>query len=108
MDNDHLLPTSIRKTIGIIQNLTKNVYERIMQIQDNFQNIITLSCQWVNTPLYLRDKNTKLITFDNRLTETKTNRYAQIRDASTKIQTLLKENLLLFHNICLRDPNHGK
>lgn len=108
MDSDQLLSTSIRKTVGTIQNLTKNVYERLMQIQDNFRKIISLSCQWVNTPMYSRDKNTKLITFDNRLTETKINRYAQVRDASAKIQILLKENLLLFHNICLRDPNHGK
>lgn len=107
-ENQELSLTSIQNTINIIHNLTKNVYKRIIQIQDNFQKIIVLSTQWKNKPMYLRENNTKLITFGHKLTEIKTTRYAELRDASVKIHTLLKENLLLFQNVPLVDPNLGK
>jgi len=107
-ENDQLPLKHIQKTIKTIYNLTKNVYERVMKVQDNFQKIITLSCQWKNIPIYSREKCTNLITFGDRLTEIKTIRYAEISDASKKIQILLKENLLLFHNVSLVDPNQSK
>lgn len=79
-----------------------------MRAQNNFQKIILLSSQWKNSPMYLREKNTKFITFDHRLVEIKTARCAEIRDASVKIQQYLKENLLLFYNVPLIDSNWGK
>lgn len=75
-----------------------------MQTQDNFQKIIIQSSQWKNIPMYLREKNSKFIVFGHRLTEMKTTRYAEVQDASVKIQQLLKANLLLFHNVPLVDP----
>lgn len=57
--------------------------------------------------MYLRENNTKLITFGDTLTKIKDNRYAELRDASVKIHTFLKENLLLFYNVPLVDPNSG-
>jgi len=106
--NDQLSPKLIQTTIKTIHSLTKNVYERVMQIQNNFQKIITLSSQWKNIPIYSREKNTKLITFGDRLIEIKTTRCTEIKYASTMIQILLKENLLLFHNVSLVDPNESK
>lgn len=78
-----------------------------MQTQENLQKIITLSSQWHNTPLYTRERNSKYIMFDEQLAETKATRCAEIQDASMKIHQLLKENLLLFHNVPLVDPNLG-
>jgi len=97
----------IQQTITTIHNLTKNLYERLMQIQDNEQKIWELSSKWKNKPMYLRDKNTKLITFDNRLNELKYTRCAEIKDASTIIQKLLNENFLLFYNEPLMDHISG-
>ncbi|XP_022163545.1 dynein heavy chain 17, axonemal-like [Myzus persicae] len=101
-------PISLQNTISTIHSLTKNVYERVIQTHENFQKIIALSSQWINKPMYVRDKNTKRITFDNKLTEKKIARYAEVRDASIEIQQLLMEDLLLFHNVPLLDPNLGK
>jgi len=97
----------IQQTITTIHNLTKNLYERLMQIQDNEQKIRELSSKWKNKPMYLRDKNTKLITFDDRLTEIKAARCAEVKDASTIIQKLLNENFLLFYNEPLVDHISG-
>ncbi|KAL4088975.1 hypothetical protein QTP88_024053 [Uroleucon formosanum] len=102
------LPISLQNTISTIHSLTENVYERVMQTHENFQKIITLSSQWTNKPMYVRDKNTRRIIFGNKLTEKKIGRYAEVRDASTKIQQLLMEDLLLFHNVPLFDPNLSK
>lgn len=107
IEHEHYLLT-IQRTIDTIHMLTGNVYERLIQTQINFQKIVELSSQWTNTPMYTRDKNTKLITFSNRLIEMKTIRYTEVRDASKKIQHILKINLLLFHNVPLVDPNWGK
>lgn len=79
-----------------------------MHIQDNFYEIIILSSQWKDIPMYLRDKFTNCITFDHRLNEIKTVRYTDIQRTSCKIQQLLKINLLLFHNVSILDPNRGK
>lgn len=108
VENDQHYLTSIQRTIKTIHILTGNVYERLIQTQVNFQKIIELSSQWKNIPMYTRDKNTKLITFSNRLIDLKNARYAEVWDASKKIQHYLKENLLLFHNVPLVDPNWGK
>lgn len=78
-----------------------------MQTQENLQTIITLSSQWHNIPLYTRERNSKFIMFDEHLAETKEMRCAEMQDASIKIHQLLKENLLLFHNVPLVDPNLG-
>lgn len=99
--------TAIIKTIRTIHTLTKNVYERLMQTQENLKKIITLSNQWQNIPLYTRERNSKYITFDEQLAERKATRCAEIQDASMKIHQLLKEDLLLFHNVPLVDPNLG-
>lgn len=101
-------PRSLQNTISTIHDLTKNIYERVMQTHDNFEKIIILSSQWINKPMYMRDKNTKRIVFDHKLTEKKIARYAEVQDASIKIQRLLKEDLLLFHNVPLLDPNLSK
>lgn len=107
-ENDQpLSPMSLQNTISTIHSLTKNVYERIMQTHYNLEKIISLSSQWLK-PMYMRDQNTKRIAFGQKLTEKKIERYAEVRDASNKIQQLLKEDLLLFHNIPLLDPNLGK
>lgn len=98
---------SIQQTITTIHNLTKNLYERLMQIQENEKTILELSSKWKNKPMYLRDKNTKLIALDNRFNETKAARCAEIKDASTIIQKLLNENFLLFHNEPLVDQIGG-
>lgn len=58
--------------------------------------------------MYLRDINTNLITFGDKLTEVKTTRYMELRDAGVEIHKLLKENLLLFYNVPLVDPNLSK
>lgn len=79
-----------------------------MKTKDNFQKIILLSSKWKNIPMYLREKNSKFIIFSHRLAEIKAARYADVRDASLKIQQLLKENLLLFHNVPLMDPRWSK
>jgi len=105
---ESMSPISLQSTISTIHNLTKNVYERVMQTHENFQKIITLSSQWIDKPMYVRDKITKRITFGNKLTEMKIARYAEVRDASIKIQQLLMEDLLLFHNVPLVDPNLSK
>ncbi|XP_025202252.1 dynein beta chain, ciliary-like, partial [Melanaphis sacchari] len=106
LENDQSMsPKSLQSTISTIHGLTKNLYERVMQTHDNLKKIITLSSQWINKPMYMRDKSTKLITFDHKLTEKRMARYAEVRDASIKIQRLLKEDLLLFHNVPLLDPN---
>lgn len=102
------LLTKIEATIKTIHSSTKNVYDRLMQIRDNFQKIIALSSQWENIPMYVREKTTKLITFGDPLTELKNIRYTEIKDASTKIHTLLKKDILLFYNVPLVDPNRGK
>lgn len=102
------LLTKIEATIAIIHSSTKSVYDRLMQIRDNFQKIITLSSQWEDIPMYVREKTTKLITFGDSLTESKNIRYTEIKDASTKIHTLLKKDVLLFYNVPLVDPNRGK
>jgi len=108
-ENDQFIPSiSLQNTISTIHSLTKNVYERVMQTHENFKKIITLSSQWINKPMYVRDKNTKRLTFGNKLTEKKIARYAEVRDASIMIQQLLIEDLLLFHNVPLLDPNLGK
>jgi len=108
-ENDESMSSiSLQSTISTIHSLTKNVYERVMQTHENFQKIITLSSQWINKPMYVRDKNTKRITFGNKLTEKKISRYAEVRDASIKIQQLLMEDLLLFHNVPLLNPNSSK
>ncbi|VVC42906.1 Dynein heavy chain, domain-1, partial [Cinara cedri] len=99
------LLTKIEATIKAIHSLTKSVYERLMQIKDNFKKIKILSSQWENTPMYVREKTTKLIMLGDRLTYFKTNRYKEIDNASSKIHQLLKEDLLLFHNVPLVDPN---
>lgn len=108
IEHDHPYLISIQRTIHTIHMLTRNVYERLVQTQMNFQKIIELSSQWAHIPMYTRDKNTKLITFSNRLIEMKNVRYEEVRDASKNIQQFLKINLLLFHNIPLTDPNWGK
>lgn len=79
-----------------------------MQAQDNLQKIIAQSSQWKNIPMYSREKNSKFIVFGHRLAEMKTIRYAEVQDASMKIQQLLEANLLLFHNVPLVDPNSGE
>jgi len=108
-ENDQFMsPISLQNTISTIHSLTKNVYQRVIQTHENFQKIIILSSQWINKPMYVRDKNTKRITFDNKLTEKKIARYAEVRDASIQIQQLLMEDLLLFHNVPLLDPNLSK
>lgn len=108
-ENDQFVsPISLQNTISTIHDLTKNIYERVMQTHENFEKIIILSSQWINKPMYMRDKNTKRIAFDHKLTEKKIARYAEVQDASTKIQRLLKEDLLLFHNVPLLDPNLSK
>lgn len=99
---------SIQKTVETIYKLIKSLYERVMRIQDNEQKIKELSSQWKNKPVYTRDKDTNLIIFDNRLTEVKVARCAEIKDASAKIQKLLKKNFLLFHNEPLMHHNLGK
>jgi len=96
------------KMICTKKQVNKNVYERVMQAHENFLKIITLSSQWINKPMYVRDKNTKRLTFDNKLTEKKIARYAEVRNASIKIQQLLMEDLLLFHNVPLLDPSLSK
>lgn len=58
--------------------------------------------------MYLREKNTNCITFNTRLNEIKTVRYTEIRRTSMKIQQLLKQDLLLFHNVSVLDSNRGK
>lgn len=100
--------TKIEATIRDIHGLTKNVYERLMHIQDNFKKIIALSSQWENIPMYVREKTTKLITFGDRLIDLKITRYTEIENASSKIHQLLKQDLLLFHNVPLVNPNWGK
>jgi len=107
-DQSILSPISLQNTISTIHGLTKNLYWRVMQTHDNFEKIIALSSQWINNPMYIRDKNTKRIVFDYKLTEKKITRYAEVRDASIKIQRLLKEDLLLFHNVPLIDPYLSK
>lgn len=107
-ENDQSFLISIHKTIKSIHDLTKNLYERTMQIQNNFKKIITLSSQWKNVPMYSREKNTRFITFDHRLSELKITRFTEVGNASIKIQQLLKENLLLFNNIPLVDLNWSK
>lgn len=107
VENEQPPLTAIIKTIRTIHTLTKNVYERLMQTQENLQKIITLSNQWHNIPLYTRERNSKFIMFDEQLAETKATRCAEMQDASIKIHQLLKENLLLFHNVPLVDPNLG-
>lgn len=99
---------SIQETIKGIYDATKSVYRRIMQVQDNFQRIISLSSQWTDVPMYSHDKHSKIIQFDHQLAVMKATRFAQIRDASKEIQQLLRVNLLLFHNLSLTDPNSGK
>lgn len=79
-----------------------------MQIHDNFHKIITLSSQWKKIPLYSREKQSKFIMFGDRLTEIKNSRCTELQGASKKIQQLLKENLLLFHDVPLVDPNWSK
>lgn len=79
-----------------------------MQIHDNFHKIITLSSQWKKLPLYSREKQAKFIMFGNRLTEIKISRCEEIQDASMQIQQLLEENILLFYNIPIVDPNWSK
>lgn len=106
IDQNHF--TSIQSTISIIHTKTENVYKRLLQTQINFQNIVKLSSQWRNMPMYTRDKNIKLITFNNQLIDMKNTRYAEIRDSSKRIQRFLKENLLLFHNVPLVNSNYGK
>lgn len=108
VNGDKSSQTLIQKTIRTIHSLTKNVYDRLMQAQDDFLKIIILSGQWRNVPMYLREKHTNCIAFDNRLSETKTVRYTEIQRASMKIQQLLKKDLLLFHNVSVLDPNFGK
>lgn len=98
----------IQKTIKTIHSLTQSVYERLMQIQDNFQKIITLSSQWIILPLYSREKQSKFIMFGDRLTEIKIARCMEVQDASIKIQQLLKDDILLFHDMLLVDPNRSK
>lgn len=100
--------TLIQKTIKTIHELTGDLYKRVMHAQNNFRQIITLSSQWIDIPMYEREKSTKLITFSNRLDKIKTARYAEIMDASKKIHRLLKENILLLNNVPLTDPNLGK
>lgn len=107
-DKNHHPLTVIRKTINGIYELTKGVHERITHIHNNFQKIITFSSQWSNIPMYMREKNLNRITFGSRMTEIKTARYAEMRNASTKILQLLKEDILLFNNVPLADPNRGK
>lgn len=107
-DNNYQPLTVIQKTISGIHELTKGVYERVMHIQNNFEKIITLSSQWSNIPMYMREKSLNRITFGSRLTEIKMARYVEMRNASTKIQQLLKEDILLFNNVPLADPNRGK
>jgi dynein heavy chain len=107
-DKNHPPFTIIQKTISGIHELTKSVYERIMHIQNNFQKIITLSSQWNNIPMYMREKSLNRITFGNSMTEIKMARYADMRNASLKIMQLLKENILLFNNVPLSNPNRGK
>lgn len=102
------LLTKLEATIKEIHSITKNVYDRLMQIQDNFKKIIELSSQWENEPMYIREKITKHITFDDRLFELKISRYTNMKDASTKIQQLLKIDILLFHNVPIIDLNYGK
>lgn len=106
-ENESFIPT-IYETIQMIHKSVKNVYERLIKTQDNLREIIRLSAQWKDTPLYSRDKITNIITFDKRLGIIKTKRYTEIEDASKEIQKLLRENLLLFHNVPLKDPNLGK
>lgn len=107
-DKNHPPLTIIQKTISGIHQLTKSTYERIMHIKNNFQKIITLSSQWKNIPMYMREKSLNRITFGSPLTEIKMARYAEMRSASLRIMQLLKENILLFNNVPLVDPNRGK
>lgn len=100
--------TSIKKTVKTIYYLTKTVYDRLTQIQDNFQKIIALSSKWNEIPMYSREKTTKLIKFDDRLTKIKTIRCTEVQDASKKIQKLLKEDLLLFFSVPLVDKDKSK
>lgn len=100
--------TLIQKTIKDIHEITGKLYERVMHAHSNFQQIIALSNQWIDVPLYVRDKSTKRITFGSRLDGLKIVRYMEIGTASNKIQKLLKENLLLFKGVPLTDPNRGK
>lgn len=79
-----------------------------MQIHDNFHKIITLSSQWKKLPLYSREKQAKFIMFGDRLTEIRIARCEELQDASMKIQQLLKENLLLLHDVPLVDPNWSR
>lgn len=105
---EHIVLTSIQQAIGIIHGLTKNVYERLMQTQDNLKKITELSNQWNNIPMYTREKNSKFITFGDQLSEVKTTRCEEVRVASMEIHRLLNEDLLLFFNIPLVDPDRGK
>lgn len=107
-EEEQNLFVSIQKTIKTIHGLTKTVYDRLMQIQENFQKIIALSSQWNDIPMYSRDKNTKLIKFDDQLSKIKTLRCVEVQDASKKIQKLLKEDLLLFFSVPLVDPHKSK
>lgn len=94
-------PTLIQYTIRTIHGLTKSVYERVMRVQENFDEIVALSSQWEKSPMYAREKSTMLISFGHKLEEVKNARYNEVRDASKKIQRLLKEDLLLFHNVSI-------
>lgn len=87
--------------------MIKNVYGRLIRTQDNLRKIISLSNQWENKPMYSRDKNTTIITLDHRLILMKRIRCSEVENASKEIQKLLKEDLLLFHNVSLTDPNSG-
>lgn len=107
-EEEEFLFTSIKKTVKTIHSLTKTVYDRLIQIQDNFQKIIALSSQWNEIPMYSREKNTKLIKFDDRLTKIKTVRCAEVQDASKKIQKLLRDDLLLFFSVTLVDLDKSK
>lgn len=100
--------TLIQKTIKDIHDLTGKLYERVVHAQTNFEQIITLTSQWIDIPLYVREKTTKRITFGNQLVEIKTARYDEIMATSKKVQRLLKENILLLNNVPLLDPNRGK
>lgn len=57
--------------------------------------------------MYSRDKNTKIVGLDHRLVLMKKIRCAEVANASKEIQKLLIEDLLLFHNISITDPNLG-
>ncbi|XP_050529246.1 dynein beta chain, ciliary-like [Daktulosphaira vitifoliae] len=100
--------SSIQHTIAIIHSLTENLYDRMMKIQNNYKEVVNLSNQWNNQPLYIRDKNTMLIEFDKRIIDAKTTRHKELIECSKKIKKLLKEDLLLFNNIPIIDPNAMK